>query len=656
MKTPVTIPRLLLLILCTYSHVCGQSVSGVLNTYHSITAVNNATSKVTVDNAAGLSSGQRVMIYQAKGTTMVTTNGATYGNISSLNSAGGYEFNTICSISGNEVWLKDVLVNAYDVSGQVQLVTIPSYSSVVIAGTVTAAPWDPVTGKGGIVVIEASGTITLNADIDVSGQGFQGGALVNYPTPTWDCGPLDNVNQYVLPIPASGNTTAGKKGEGIAAYTPGLEYARGKLVNGGGGGNNANSGGGGGGNYGAGGIGGKRAGESLGSCHGQYPGVGGASLAAYGYSAGTNRLFFGGGGGSGHENNAVGTPGGNGGGMIILTATSIAGGGGRLLASGTNPVNPTNGNPVEAEGDGAGGGGAGGVIILNVSSVSGAITAEAKGGAGSNSSNNVNDCTGPGGGGGGGLVWAAGGSFPAAVTAVVDGGISGVVSANNTKASCKGLANGALPGGIGDKLPGYVAPVSPGPGCTVLAVSELKYFMAKGAGQDVLLSWALVSPASAADIRSFGIERSLDNISFMVVGEVSASVDSVSYRFVDAVGQTEGDVYYRLTWRHSNGDVSYSRIISVSRKPAPPAFSFRIQPNPVTDRCTLTMMMDHDGVAVASVYNAQGRALQRFGMTLHKGENMVPLSFGTLNAGAYFLSVDVDGRRQVRPFIRKHSM
>jgi len=404
--TRIVLLLTLLMPVCHFSH--GQAVSGVLNTYYQVTAVNSGANTVTVANAAGLAAGQRVLILQAKGAAITTANSAAYGDISALNNAGGYEFNTICSISGNEIWLRDQFVNAYNVTGQVQLVTIPSYSSVVIAGAVTAAPWDPVTGKGGVVVVEASGTITLNADIDVSGQGFQGGALVNYPTPTYDCGPADFVTQFFLPMPASGNVTAGRKGEGITGYILNEEYARGKLANGGGGGNNANTGGGGGGNYGAGGLGGKRAGETLGQCHGQYPGYGGSSLTSYGYSAGINRIFFGGGGGSGHENNGVGTPGGNGGGIIILSAATIAGGGGRLVASGLFPVNPACGDPTQAEGDGAGGGGAGGVIILNAPTITGAITAEAKGGQGSNSSNTVGDCTGPGGGGGGGLVWTAG--------------------------------------------------------------------------------------------------------------------------------------------------------------------------------------------------------------------------------------------------------
>lgn len=652
MKNTAAIPRILLLV-CIYSNVCGQSVSGVLNTYYQVTAVNTTSNTVTVSNSSGLSIGQRVLILQAKGAAISTPNSASYGDISAMNNAGGYEFNTICSINGNDVWLMDQFVNAYSAAGLVQLVTIPSYSSVVIGGSVTAAPWDPVTGTGGVVVLEATGTITLNANIDVSGLGFQGGALVNYPTPAYNCTGADVISEYFLPLPASGDITGGKKGEGIAGYILNEEYARGKLANGGGGGNNANAGGGGGGNYGAGGIGGKRAGESLFNCHGQYPGVGGISLSAYGYSAGVNRIFFGGGGGSGHEDNGKGTPGGNGGGMIILSAGTIVGGGGRLIADGLTPVNMTTSDPAhEAEGDGGGGGGAGGVIILNAATVTGAITAEAAGARGSNSSYNANNCTGPGGGGGGGLVWTAGASFPAAVTATGNGGANGLVSLTSTW-SCAGSANGATPGAAGVSKAGYTPPVSAGPACVVLASPELKYFTGDPSGTGVLLRWALASLASAMDIQNFTIQRSVDHFHFTEIATLPASQDSMEYRYIDAAESIGGDVYYRLAWQHGQGELSWSRIIAVNRRQAPAVSSFRLQPNPVTDNPMLVVTAEREGNAMAGIYNAQGQVLLTMRLALHKGVNSFPLSLRTLPSAGYFLTLDMEGRRQVKPFIKR---
>src|SRR5580692_10806076 len=190
--------------------------------------------------------------------------------------------------------------------------------------------------------------------------------------------------------------------------------------------------------------------ETFFDCHGTNPGIGGLSLAAYGYSIAQNRIFVGSGGGAGHENNSVGLPGGNGGGIIILTAPVITSAGNAILANGLAPINPTNINPLVAEGDGGGGGGAGGTIIINAATVSGSVDVEAQGGRGSDASNFVTDCTGPGGGGGGGVIWTSGATIPPAITPIVNGGSNGVVSANSGKAACRGAANSATAGAVGN--------------------------------------------------------------------------------------------------------------------------------------------------------------------------------------------------------------
>jgi len=642
----------LLIPICRTSYA--QSVSGVINTYYQVTAVNTSSNTMTVSSASGLSAGQRVLIYQAKGATYNSSNASTFGDVTASNASGAYEFNTICSINGNDVLLRDQFVNSYNVSGQVQLVTMPSYSSVTIGGTVTGGSWDPVTGTGGIVVLEASGTITLSADIDVSGQGFQGGPLVNWPSPTYDCSWTDTYNAYYYSAPASGNFTGGKKGEGIGAYATGKEYGRGKLTNGGGGGNNTNTGGGGGGNYGAGGAGGQRGGVTGFNCQGVNPGIGGASLSTYGYSAGSNRIFFGGGGGEGHENNGVGTPGGNGGGIIILSASTIAGLGGRLLADGAIGTNSACLDPTQAEGDGGGGGGAGGAIIMNASSITGAITASAKGAKGSDASNRVSDCTGPGGGGGGGLVWVAGASVPAAVTATVTGGANGIVSLGSTKgASCVGQPDGATSGAAGAAKSGYTAPASIGTTCTVLALADLKYFKADASGADVVLSWELSAPDKSAAIRNFFIQRSTDASRFINIASLPAGQDSSLYSYTDADPDPGSTLYYRLAWQYNDGSWSYSRIVAVSMGATPATFSFQLQPNPALQHMTLTVFSTGDGNASVAIASAQGQLVHSFRILLHKGANTIPVDLRMLAPATYFLIVEEGGRRMVKPFIKK---
>src|SRR5262249_42385404 len=152
---------------------------------------------------------------------------------------------------------------------------------------------------------------------DVKGKGFRGGPICIGP---WGCG---NTAYYLNNVTCSG----GKKGEGIAIpssnnYTGG----RGKIANGGGGGNPGNCGGGGGANYGSGGLGGLE----YNLCFDAIQGIGGAALD---YSLG--KIFMGGAGGTGFDDNGQTIyPGGNGGGIIIISTNTLVGNSHNITADG----------------------------------------------------------------------------------------------------------------------------------------------------------------------------------------------------------------------------------------------------------------------------------------------------------------------------------
>lgn len=648
MKASVHIILLLVLLVGSCQKASAQSVSGVVNSYYNISTLNNTTSTLIVDNATGLTAGQRVLIIQAKGATINATNSSAFGDITNINNAGNYEFNTVCNVVNNEVWLTNQIVNNYDPSGQLQLVAVPTYQSVTISGTINSSAWDPAAGKGGIVAIEATDTIYLNADIDASGQGFNGGALVNYPVPPYNCDWFAGVTNYYLPLPASGDYTGGKKGEGIAAYILNEEYGRGKLANGGGGGNNTNTGGAGGANYGAGGAGGQRTGESAFSCQGANPGIGGLSLAPYGYTTAANRIFFGGGGGSGHENNGVGLPGGNGGGIIILSASVIVGNGGRLMVNGVSPLNLTNTDPAQAEGDGGGGGGAGGTIIINSGMVTGLVTAQAIGARGSNASNLVNDCTGPGGGGGGGVIWTAGLVFPTAVSTFVNGGPNGVVSSGSGKASCIGQANGATPGQAGIRQSGYAALPVTGKVCTILATTDLKYFTGYLQNQGVLLTWGLYQPSVPVNIRYFTVERSVDQANFITLATLPDQPGTVKFHYTD---QTipEGTAFYRLRWTDQQDSQYYSPIVALSRADIV-SVSVRLHPNPTRDLLGIDIFTQQGTQAVLRICNVQGQQLFSNPVSLLGTTNSLTIPVQSLARGIYFLMVEAKDWRQIVRF------
>jgi type IX secretion system substrate protein len=647
---PALFKRLaVILLLCTCFSANSQSVSGVINSYYQVTAINTSSNTLTLNNTTGLTAGTKILLIQMKGATIDNSNTSTYGNITAINNAGNYEFNYICSISGNDVVLQIKLLNTYTVSEPVQLVTVPFYSTVTITDTVKSTPWDPVAGTGGIVVMEAS-TINLNSTIDVRGQGFIGGALVNYGPPD-DCLWAVNVTDYYLSVPPSDiYHTGGKKGEGIADYITNEEYGRGKLASGGGGGNNSNTGGAGGSNYGAGGNGGQRTMESTFKCHGQNPGVGGLSLSTYGYTVAQNKIFFGGGGGSGQENNSVGLPGGNGGGIVILTASVITGSGTSILADGVSPINPTNTDPTQADGDGAGGGGAGGTVIINATTVTGNISVSANGANGTNSSRNIDDCTGPGGGGGAGVIWTSGSVFPTAITASVNGGVNGVVSSTSTIVACRGSANSATPGSNGNAQTGFVPPINNTYTCFPLPISDLKYFRGNLTDAAAVLSWGMYQTTGIA---SYKLESSADQVKYDSVTQINNN-GNTSFTYND-YGKKEGTTYYRLALINTDGTIDYSQIVALTRTSSSSLQFISLQPNPVASNLTAVMYAKQSSTANVIVYNAFGQKINSFITQLNTGYTRINIPVANLSSGTYFLFIKGNNINTVKPFIKAAS-
>lgn len=392
-----------------------MNISGTVNTYAAVTSVSSCS--IQVSDASSFSTGDRVVIIQMKGATIDTTNSANFGDLLNLNNCGNYEFSHVSSVSGTTVFLTAPLQRSYDVSGVVQLIKVLQYNgNVNISGSVTCANWNGSTG--GVVIIECTGTLEFNSDIDVKGKGFRFG---NY-SPTGGLCP--SVYDYFYP---STSFLGGEKGESVSIVDPSKQNGRGKLANGGGGGNDANSGGAGGANFGSGGNGGYAA--VGGSCLTPVDvgGLGGQSLS---YSNLLNKVFLGGGGGGGQQDQVQGTPGTSGGGLVILSANSIVGNG--------YSINLSAFDALPSCGDGSGGGGAGGTALLDIPNFSGSLNINAKGGNGA-----VTSChsQGASGGGGGGCVWSTL-PLPINVTYDVTGGIRGI----HGNGSTDGLAGGTLNG------------------------------------------------------------------------------------------------------------------------------------------------------------------------------------------------------------------
>ncbi len=455
----------------------------VVNSYTTLTvgAAAGATT-LSVASAAGITAGDVLLVYQAQGATIGTGNANTYGAVTTLGSAGRYEYVSVASVSGGTITLGTACASAplrFSYGSGAQVVRVPQYSSLTVNGgaSIVAQAWNGSTG--GVVAAIVDGTATVNGSINANAAGFRGGAIDNDTT---DAG--TDVPAYVAATAVSG----AEKGESIAgsqaAYDGlGGRYSRGAPANGGGGGNAHNAGGGGGANGGSaagwngqgvpdlstagwatawnidgtltattnspgGGRGGYTYGANNENALTRAPGanqwggnnrrerggLGGRPLANNPSIVGDTRLFFGGGGGAGDGNNGAASAGGRGGGLVLVVATSMAGSG-NLQANGA-----TAGNTVPGHNDAPGGGGGGGSIVL-VAPSAGALSLSSTGGLGGNQLITSNESEGPGGGGGGGFIASPAGA------GTVTGGNNGLTS---SAAVTEFTPNGATRGNAGN--------------------------------------------------------------------------------------------------------------------------------------------------------------------------------------------------------------
>ena len=458
-----------------------------------------------------LAAGDLIMIIQMQGVSSSTSssiefpagsgqfygfpNDLTWGQITSYNNCGNYEFCQVRAVpTATTITIDCGLKNPYTSAGRVQVIRVPRYNTLTInsGGVLTCPAW--AAGgifTGGIVAVEVYGATVINAggSITSTGLGFRGGSRVG-----------DNVTTLGGGQVARNDATEGaEKGEGVFGYQADYNviagrFCRGAAGNAGGGGDAHNAGGGGGANAGTGvwdgegnpdisggagwiaawnldisatfsthvSSGGGRGGYSFSSANrnatleGPKPfqaagsnlwggdfrinngGWGGRPLD---YS--TGKIFLGGGGGAGDQENNCGGSGGNGGGMVYIMSYGTISGAGTITANGAAGSNTTS-SGVNFGIDAAGGGGGGGTIILNsIGTVSG-ITAAANGGVGGNQDllPAVNEAEGPGGGGGGGYIAISTG----AITATVNGGANGTTDSN---AMTEFPPNGATRGGAG---------------------------------------------------------------------------------------------------------------------------------------------------------------------------------------------------------------
>ncbi len=582
-----------LFLLCVFTKNFSQNP---LNAYAKVTAVSASSLVLTVANVNEtfhtFEDNDYVIVMQMQDDVIGTntTNVSTFGNIGSMLNAGRFEVARIASHTEaaslpNSITLTTPLTNAYNTgaNSSVQIITFrvlgASYTSSANIGTLA---WNG--NVGGVTALWVTNVFTLNHNITASGTGFLGG-VKNTPNAYSAC----NTTTYVTSL---GQYFAGK-GQGIYKVTnTAFAAARGRIINGGGGGNDVNGGGGGGGNYTAGGDGGSGWTPSGAGCSPIAGGLGALSLSA---SINPSRVFMGGGGGGGHENDGVGTVGGAGGGIILIktgTLVTASCAGISITANGLNAANAVN--------DGCGGGGAAGSIVMQVNtySISGTCPLVVSANGGNGGSSITTGAHGAGGGGGQGAVIYSAAQPTANVTTSTTAGSGGT-----SCTGCPAAVNGSAGGGPNNS--GIIT------NTTGVLPIELLSFDVVCKDKKCEITWA-----TAREINNdyFEIEKSIDAINFTVLEKVKTKAINgnsnykINYSTTDN-SPVNGTSYYRLKQVDINKTSQLSKIVSVANTLGDNV-SFVVYPNPNKGEFSVDITgIENNHDVDVSIYSTSGKII-----------------------------------------------
>lgn len=614
--------RLVTSIIFLFAAITGDAQ---VNAYAKVTSVSSTTLNITSPNEtyASFTAGDQLIIMQMQDNVIgTTTNNSNFGSLSTIASAGNYEVAVIASVvrSGGTVTqinINSPLAKTFNTgsNSSVQVISYPllGTNGYTTTANISALPWNGSTG--GVVAFRVNGTLTLAHNITADNAGFRGGASNAGTASSCDASTYTSASAELY----------ANKGEGIYKATASSYSAgRGRILNGGGGGNTHNAGGGGGSNLSAGGEGGKGY-----SCSSNAGGLGGLSLSSF---ISSEKVFMGGGGGAGEGNNGYNTAGGNGGGIIIIKATQIittgSGAALRLSANGQTAGNVGN--------DGAGGGGAGGSLMLNVQSwniaSSKPLTITANGGTGGT----VTDATAHGGGAGGGqgtVIFST--AIPTSnITTTTLNGRGGRNNAGGTYAE-----NGQGSDNVGINSSSF-------------ALLPLYRVSFKGSikKDDVHLEWY---GDNEQQVKQYQIQRSIDGTEFKTIGIVQAVNNNAAthkYDFTDR-NKRGSKIFYRLTIIDKQQQQMLSNVVLIKDEEEE-SLHVSIQPNPIQQNGVVNIISPISTRATIRIINAFGVAVETFNYHLVRGSNTVTLhNVNRFNNGHYQLLVSAGSLSKPQRFV-----
>lgn len=161
-------------------------------------------------------------------------------------------------------------------------------------------------------------------------------------------------------------------------------------------------------------------------------------------------------------------------------------------------------------------------------------------------------------------------------------------------------------------------------------------FNGRISGPADLLYWTV---GDTRDLASFTLERSVDGVSFTVLGTVDKKAGlthgtETDYSFNDEK-PLSGDNYYRLGVKEVNGKMSYSNTVLLHRENA--ADQMLIYPNPAKNQFHIKFTSAANETITVEIQDINGRVLSSQQRAAAKGNNDFTFNCNNLSAGTYMV-------------------
>lgn len=169
---------------------------------------------------------------------------------------------------------------------------------------------------------------------------------------------------------------------------------------------------------------------------------------------------------------------------------------------------------------------------------------------------------------------------------------------------------------------------------SVLSI-EFQSITAFSKGKSNSINWVT---ASEQDVQAFGIERSVDNQTWVQIGTTKATGGSstTAYTFTDEAPLALN--YYRIRSIENSGKDQFSKIVSVKRSNEKLSLA-AVYPMPITEGVTLDVVSHKAGKVLVSITDIVGRVVKTDYFMVEEGSNTRPLNLTQLAKGTYILNL-----------------